>query len=405
MGDVEDADEALIDEETLFRIMEALDVDGDGDVSKEEFMVPWMKLFPKLTRADFDKVWKGIDRDESGTLSLPELASYYGFNLSPSAKRAGDQTANMSDEQIMEALQMSAALQEIAAEKEARQKQKEQDELDAVAAQLAAAQGGRRGAGGRRNSAGSDGLRRGSVAPVQAIDREKKKTLSGVSSVKMPTKVTQESEDPNINFMHMSELGDERAIMEALKNKAQMVRMEDDKGEMPLHKLSRQGCLEATRAIIDILIKTDSVKIDLNWQDKQGKTPLFYAIEYGHEKLVQLFLDRGSDCMIENNNGWTVLHTAVNTDKVEMAELILNHPKVVPQKQKLLDYDDKSRRTALHIAAFKSKEGEMVALMLKHGCDPNAVDAGGNTGAKLAEKTGRRKSKELLEEHMAAAKA
>ena len=25
--------------------------------------------------------------------------------------------------------------------------------------------------------------------------------------------------------------------------------------------------------------------------------------------------------------------------------------------------------------------------MLKHGSDPNAVDAGGNTGAKLAEKT------------------
>ena len=116
------------------------DVDGDGDVSKEEFMVPWMKLFPKLTRADFDKVWKGIDRDESGTLSLPELASYYGFNLSPSAKRAGDQTKDMTDEQIMEALQMSAALQDIAAEKEARQKQKEQEELDAVAAQLAAAQ-------------------------------------------------------------------------------------------------------------------------------------------------------------------------------------------------------------------------------------------------------------------------
>ena len=25
--------------------------------------------------------------------------------------------------------------------------------------------------------------------------------------------------------------------------------------------------------------------------------------------------------------------------------------------------------------------------MLKHGCDPNVVDSGGNTGAKLAEKT------------------
>ena len=52
---VEDADDALIDEETLFRIMEALDVDGDGDVSKEEFMVPWMKLFPKLTRAELSR--------------------------------------------------------------------------------------------------------------------------------------------------------------------------------------------------------------------------------------------------------------------------------------------------------------------------------------------------------------
>ena len=53
-----------------------------------------------------------------------------------------------------------------------------------------------------------------------------------------------------------------------------------------------------------------------------------------------------------------------------MAELILNHPKVVPQKQKLLDYDDKSRRTALHIAAFKSKEGEMLTLTLTRTPNP-----------------------------------
>ena len=77
-GATTDADDALIDEETLMQIMNHLDIDGDGDVSKEEYMVPWMKLFPKLTRADYDKVWKEIDKDESGTLSLPELASYYG---------------------------------------------------------------------------------------------------------------------------------------------------------------------------------------------------------------------------------------------------------------------------------------------------------------------------------------
>ena len=103
-GNIDDADDALIDESTLFQIMDSLDIDGDGDVSKDEFMVPWMKLFPKLHRADYDRVWLEIDKDGSGTLSLPELAEYYGFNLSPSAKRKGDQTANMTDEQIMEAL-------------------------------------------------------------------------------------------------------------------------------------------------------------------------------------------------------------------------------------------------------------------------------------------------------------
>merc|ERR1719246_103549 len=107
--------------------------------------------------------------------------------------------------------------------------------------------------------------------------------------------------------------------------------------------------------------------------------------------------------MIENNNGWTALHTAVSTDKGGITELLLQHPKVSPQKARLMEYDDKCKRTALHVAAFKSREGKMVALLLKHGADPNVVDAGGNTGSKLAEKTGRRKSKELLDEHMAAA--
>ena len=55
-----------------------------------------------------------------------------GFNMSPSAQRKGDQTANMSDEQIMEALQLSATLAELAAEKEQRKKDKEKEELDKV---------------------------------------------------------------------------------------------------------------------------------------------------------------------------------------------------------------------------------------------------------------------------------
>ena len=166
-GATTDADEALIDEETLMQIMDHLDIDGDGVVTKDEYMIPWMKLFPKLTREDYDAVWKEMDDNDSGTLSLPELADYYGegqprdrnlivglptcdpsapltdqptnipphttgFSMSPSAKRKGDQTAEMTDEQIIEALELSATLVELNAENEQRKKDKEKEELDKV---------------------------------------------------------------------------------------------------------------------------------------------------------------------------------------------------------------------------------------------------------------------------------
>ena len=35
---------------------------------------------------------------------------------------------------------------------------------------------------------------------------------------------------------------------------------------MVILTMAWQGCIEATRAIIDRLSKTESVKIDLNWQ-------------------------------------------------------------------------------------------------------------------------------------------
>ena len=200
---------------------------------------------------------------------------------------------------------------------------------------------------------------------MSLIDRGARATSAGVTIVKMPAKVTQTTEDPNVLFLQMCELADERSILEAMKSPAQLVRLEDDRGEMPLHKLSRQGAMESIRALVERSAKVDAVKTDLNWQDKQGKTPIFYAAEYGHAKLVQLYLDRGADPLVENNNGWTVLHAAVNADKLECVSGLLEHPRVKAVKAALLAFPAKSTaRVALHIAAFKSIGGEMVALLL-----------------------------------------
>ena len=46
--------EGQIDKVELMNIMADLDKDGDGEVDKEEFKEPWMKLFPDLSEEDFE---------------------------------------------------------------------------------------------------------------------------------------------------------------------------------------------------------------------------------------------------------------------------------------------------------------------------------------------------------------
>ena len=372
--------DAKISREQLEQVMDMLDKNKDGKVTAVEFKIPWMKLFPKLKDDDFEEAWKLIDANGDGNLSMDELAAYYGYDLN----KGNAEQAEMSDEKILEALAMQAALVEM--EEEAAKRKAEKEEAEA------------------RDKKGSSG-RRGTGGASSGANREKHRSSSGVINIKMPAKVTEAIEDKNILFVQSCELGDTKVLLKMLEeDKAFSARVEDDKGEMPLHKLSRySNAKEVIREIIDRSSKTETAKTDLNWQDKQGKTAIFYAVEYGQTALVHIFLDRGADVMVENNNGWTVLHTAVNADQLECCQAILDHPRVVPQKQRLLDACDKSKRQALHIASFKSREGEVVELLLKHGADASAQDATGNTGAKLAAKTGRRKSKELLEEHLNAA--
>ena len=91
--------------------------------AQDEFRIPWRKIFPRLSAADFEKAWRGIDQNGDGQLSLRELADHYGYQLSPSGGgRAGDQ--EMTDDQILEALQMHQAMQNLQLEQEKLQQAK-----------------------------------------------------------------------------------------------------------------------------------------------------------------------------------------------------------------------------------------------------------------------------------------
>ena len=401
-----------IDEYTFLMMIEQLDVNHDGIISKEEFKVPYMRLKKDLTDAQYDVLWKEqIDKNGDGELSVQELAAVFGFNLSPNAIRKGTAADDMTDEQIMEALQMEAAMYEMKLESEARQAEKE--------AAKAAKKGG--GATGKKTS--SDKLKR-----------------LGVTSVRMAKGAAQLKVSPEVCFLQDCELGDVDEIKKWLEGThpegVVELRLEDDKGEMPLHKLARNGLVNEARLLLEQISKTHSIKVDLNWTDKQGNSPIFYAVQNAHPKLVQLLLDRGTDPLTENNLGHTILasavcasccnprarppfshlhHTSISlrsqvnrvcTDmsaefraqRMEVIQKILEHPRA--DTIHLISHPDKGGRTVAHYAAIREEDGDDVLfkLLKKHGANFEAIDHGGNKPATLAAKAGRKKSKELLEE-------
>lgn len=51
---------------------------------------------------------------------------------------------------------------------------------------------------------------------------------------------------------------------------------------------------------------------NINSQDRNGSTPLYYAAKYGHFETVKFLVDNGADLEIENNEGYTPLLASLN---------------------------------------------------------------------------------------------
>ena len=183
--------------------------------------------------------------------------------------------------------------------------------------------------------------------------------------------------------------------------------------EMPLHKLARLKVDDKNRGSFkkacNAIIALDreqakaagkaSMVTDTNHQDKAGKTPLFMAIEHKNYEMIDLLYalgTEGPDSILVNSVGWTVMHAAVNTDDLKTVKELYKH--LTPARTKLLlQTPDKTGREPLHIAAYKCTE-EMVAYLIDIGASNKKTDSAGNTASKLAERAGRRKSRELIEE-------
>jgi ankyrin repeat protein len=84
---------------------------------------------------------------------------------------------------------------------------------------------------------------------------------------------------------------------------------------MPLHAACYQGNFQ----VVQLLLNRPG--IELNAIDVDGRTPLMWAVEKGHDGLIGLLLEKGADPAIKNAEGKTVADLA--RDQIRKREKIL----------------------------------------------------------------------------------
>lgn len=110
-------------------MMGLLDADGDGQVSKQEFSVYYKRL-KAVSDAEFEAVWREIDKDSDGILTLNELCNYYHIDTGDCVRALASQK-EMDDDKLLEALALQSLVNE-ARQKEEQHKKAHADRLRAL---------------------------------------------------------------------------------------------------------------------------------------------------------------------------------------------------------------------------------------------------------------------------------
>ncbi len=168
-------------------------------------------------------------------------------------------------------------------------------------------------------------------------------------------------------------------------------------GLSALHYASRQGEIEAVKALLD-------AHADINQQDSDGNTALVLAILNAHYDLAELLIDRGADVNLGNQDGRAPLFTAIDmhdadwsprparretsaATSMDVIKSLLAHKANVnaqltaasPIVKVAQDTGDRtlSAGATPFLRAARSADVEVMKLLLDHGADPKLANKDG----------------------------
>ncbi|KAL8795037.1 MAG: hypothetical protein Q9195_002485 [Heterodermia aff. obscurata] len=219
----------------------------------------------------------------------------------------------------------------------------------------------------------------------------------------VPKLLLRRGADPNSQLsgfcsplLHAVKHGIEEMVSILIEKKVD-VEFRDEDGETPLHLTARSGSIKNTRLLLKAGAEPSAVS-------EYGTTPLHHAIVLGNVEIVSLLLDKGANVDANENDEGTPLHVAARFGSGEIARLLLGakanpsavandgttplHNAVIKENVVILsllleksanvDAKENNGESPLH-KATRCGSDKIARLLLDAKADPSAVDLAGWT--------------------------
>ena len=88
--------------------------------------------------------------------------------------------------------------------------------------------------------------------------------------------------------LHLACQKDQPKVVEFLLENGADIYAEKNDGMAPIHVAAQHGCQE----VMELVLASEKIKIDINIGDHYKQTPLHYATEYGKVEMMELLLNK-----------------------------------------------------------------------------------------------------------------
>ncbi|XP_030323688.1 ankyrin repeat domain-containing protein 55 isoform X2 [Calypte anna] len=144
----------------------------------------------------------------------------------------------------------------------------------------------------------------------------------------------------------------------------------DKNGRLPLHAATAEPDVR----LLNVLLQQSNLS-EINHQDNEGMTSLHWAAFHNRPQHTQTLLHKGADLTLVDKDLKTALHWAVQSGNRILCSIILNHY----QGPSIINYDDESGKTCMHIAAAAGYSDIISELAKVPECNLQALDVDDRT--------------------------